>query len=392
MIRSLVVCLTLGVFFASSQAQEQEDDAFTAFKRARGDASWIASTADHVRADTAFRPIPPLSELPVDPDKRQLGFALYHDARLSANNTVACSSCHNGMHGGTDNLPLSIGIQGRIGKVNAPTIFNSAFNFRQFWDGRAFDLGEQALGPLSNPLEMGHDLRSVVSFVASDAGYSDQFNAIYPDGVTAANIGNAIAEHSRSMVRDDSRFNAYLQGDQSALSAQELRGWERFQAVGCASCHNGINLGGNSYQRVSNIVDFYSDRPLRPADDGLVSRTGREQDRHVFKVPSLNNVALTAPYFHDGSVNTLQEAVTLMAKTQAGRNLEGEEVEDIVAFLQSLSSEFFASRGPGAMGGGMMRQGMMRHMHQQGHHGAGAMNHGQQHMMRSPSSGGHGPR
>lgn len=391
MIRSLTFCFSVGICLGllqtQGQASEREVEAFTAFKQARGEASWIASTADHARADTAFRPIPPLAELPVDSAKRQLGFALYHDARLSANNTVACSSCHNGMHGGTDNLPLSIGIQGRIGKVNAPTIFNSAFNFRQFWDGRAFDLGEQALGPLSNPLEMGHDLRSVVSFVASDAGYSEQFNAIYPDGVTAANIGNAIAEHSRSMVRADSRFNAYLQGEHSALSAQEIRGWERFQAVGCASCHNGINLGGNSYQRATNIVDFYSDRLLRPADDGLFSRTGREQDRHVFKVPSLNNVALTAPYYHDGSVETLQEAVTLMAKTQAGRNLDGEEVEDIVAFLQSLSSKFFASRGPGAMRGGMMRQ-----MHQQGHHGAGAMNHGERHMMRSPSSGGNAPR
>jgi len=412
--------ILLSLPLAASHAADDGDAAYLAFQQARGEASWIASAADHPLANTAFRPMPTLDSFPAEPAKRQLGFALFHDARLSSNNSVACNSCHMGMLGGTDGASVSRGIGGRLGTMNAPTVFNAAFNFRQFWDGRALTLDEQALFPLTNPVEMGHDLQAVVNFVASDPDYSSQFAAIYPDGVTAANIGNAIAQHTRDMTRTDSRFNTYLNGDAAALSAQEQRGWERFQALGCASCHNGINLGGNSFQRSSNSPDFSTQRTSRSSDDGLYARSGREQDRYVFKVPTLNNVALTAPYYHDGSVSTLRAAVELMAQNQAGRQLSDGDAEDIVAFLHSLSSDFFATRAPGmsreAMQGEMQQQmQQMQHMpmNHQGHHGAmsgqggmpeatgqesgmnmpmgqhnpEAMQHGQHHMMMSSPMG-----
>ena len=378
------VLTVLALPAAAAQAVESSDQAYLDFLQARGEASWIASANDHELATEVVRPIPPAGSFPADAGKRQLGFDLFHDARLSANNSVACMSCHMGMAGGADSRPVSIGINGQLGGVNAPTIFNAAFNFRQFWDGRAFDLDEQALGPLSNPVEMGHDLQAVVEFVAGDPSYVQQFEALYPDGVTIANIGNAIAQHTRNMVRSDSRFNAFLNGDQSALSEQEKRGWARFQEVGCSSCHNGINLGGNSYQRLGASADYFINRAATEADDGLFGRTQRESDRHVFKVPTLHNVALTAPYFHDGSIATLDEAVQRMAQLQLGRTLQSGDVEDITAFLQSTSSQIFAGRGMGMgmMGGGMQQQRMQQQMRQQmqqmdqqaqQHEGSGAM-------------------
>lgn len=364
--RMSILLLVLGLPAATSHAGDASDEAFLAFKNARSEAAWIASGADHPQADSAFRPIPELSSFPSDPAKRTLGFSLFHDARLSRDGTVACNSCHMGMHGGTDNQTLSRGIGGQLGALNTPTVFNSAFNFRQFWDGRALTLDEQALGPIVNPVEMGHDLESVVSFINNDASYAKQFNEIYPDGVTTANIGNAISQHTRDMTRTDSRFNTFLKGDSSALNEQEQRGWERFKAVGCASCHNGINLGGNSYQRISNTMNYFSKREAKPADDGIYARSGREQDRHVFKVPSLNSVAMTAPYFHDGSVRTLTEAVQQMGELQAGRTLNPEDTTDIVAFLHTLSSDFFANRAQGMNQEAI--QGEMRHQLQQMNH------------------------
>lgn len=402
--RLSVVMTLLGLPFSIAQASENVDQAYLDFLQARGEESWIASANSHELADAVVRPIPAAASFPADAGKRQLGFDLFHDARLSANNSVSCMSCHMGMTGGADRRPVSSGINGRLGSVNAPTVFNAAFNFRQFWDGRAFDLDEQALGPLSNPVEMGHDLQAIVEFVASDPVYAPGFAAVYPDGVTIENIGNAIAQHTRNMVRSDSRFNAYLNGDESALNAQEQRGWSRFQEVGCSSCHNGINLGGNSYQRLGVSADYFIERAATAADDGLYGRSQRESDRHVFKVPTLHNVALTPPYFHDGSVSDLGEAVQRMAQLQLGRTLPGNDVEDITAFLQSTSSQMFAGRGMGMMSG-MQQQNMQQQMRQQlqqmdeqsqqhGNSGAmgnqgGAMSHGANHhqMMHSSHHG-----
>lgn len=329
--------LALTVLVPAATGQES---ARIAFDRALGEPGWIGSAADNPQARGPFRPLPPLASFPVDPLKRTLGFALFHDVRLSRDGTVACNTCHMGMRGGTDGLTVSTGIDGAQGVRNTPTVFNAAFNFRQFWDGRAETLVDQALEPITNPVEMGHDLEAVLFFVAADPVYGPQFAAVYPDGVTAHNLGDALGQHVRDMTRTDSRFNAYLQGQVSSLTAQEQRGLERFKGVGCAACHNGIGVGGNSYQRRGSVTD------LTIADAGLFNRSGRQEDRGVFKVPSLHNVALTAPYFHDGSVATLTEAVQHMADVEAGRTLSTEDVTDIVAFLNTLSSDFFASMAP----------------------------------------------
>jgi len=376
MIIRSIGALSLSLLTIVSLADENPNPAYQAFQQERGEASWINASADHPMANTAYRPIPPMDNFFSDPAKQALGFELFHEKRLSRDGTVACSSCHMGMLGGTDKLPVSRGIGGALGNRNAPTVFNSAFNFRQFWDGRAFDLDIQSLAPISNPVEMGHDLDAVLQWLANDSYYSEQFAAIYPDGLTAANLGNAIGQHTRDMTRTDSRFNQHLTSGATTLSEGELRGWQRFNEVGCVSCHNGINLGGNSYQKSGNVAALADTGMFGSADDGLYLRTGRNQDRQVFKVPSLNNVALTAPYFHDGSVATLEEAVRLMGELQAGRNLSNSDVADIVEFLGSLSSEFFAgmaSRMSRMEIQGEMRQQMqhMNHTQHQGHH----MNH-----------------
>ncbi|MBL4581703.1 MAG: c-type cytochrome [Gammaproteobacteria bacterium] len=381
MIKRSIGILSLSLLAMVSRADEKIDEAYQAFLQSQGEASWINAAANHPLANTANRPIPPIESFSSDPAKQALGFELFHDARLSRSGTVSCSSCHTGMMGGADGSRVSVGVGGLLGTRNSPTVFNSAFNFRQFWDGRAFDLDSQALGPITNPVEMGHDLEVVLQNLATIPHYAEQFASIYPDGLTAANLGNAIAQHSRDMTRSDSRFNEHLSTGAVTLSEQELRGWERFNDVGCASCHNGINLGGNSYQKMGNVGPLSNTAMIASLDEGLFARTGREQDRQVFKVPSLNNVALTAPYFHDGSVSSLEEAVRQMGQVSGGRKLSNADVEDIVSFLGSLSSEAFAgmSSRMGNMGG--MRQQMRQRM-QQMHHGeqqGQQMNHGQHH-------------
>lgn len=395
MIRRIGV-LFFGMLAMASHAEEKPDEAFRAFLLAQGEASWINAGADHSLANTANRPIPAKEEFFADPAKQALGFELYHDGRLSSNGMVSCSSCHFGMMGGADGQRLSPGVGGLLGARNSPTVFNSAFNFRQFWDGRAFDLDSQALAPITNPVEMGHDLDAVVQQLSAIPHYADQFNAIYPDGITKANLGNAIAQHARDMTRDDSRFNQHLSTGAATLSEQEMRGWQRFNDVGCASCHNGINLGGNSYQKLTNVEPLTNAAMMTSLDTGLFERTGRETDRQVFKVPSLNNVALTAPYFHDGSVPTLDDAVRQMGQLQSGRTLSNSDVEDITSFLTSLNSGFLegmsSSMGNMGMRGGMkdtMESEMNGEMHQQMHQ----MHHGQQqgHQMNNDQQDSHNP-
>ncbi len=385
MIKRSIVALSFSLLSMVGQADENPDVAYRAFLQSLGQASWINAAADHPLATSANRPIPSVESFSSDPAKQALGFELYHDARLSSSGMISCSSCHTGMLGGADGARVSVGNGGLLGTRNSPTVFNSAFNFRQFWDGRAFDLDEQSLGPITNPVEMGHDLETVLQKLTSIPHYADQFAAIYPDGLTAANLGNAIAQHSRDMTRSDSRFNEHLSSGAATLSEQELRGWQRFNEVGCASCHNGINLGGNSYQKLGSAMPSSNRGMMEVLDDGLFARTGREQDRQVFKVPSLNNVALTAPYFHDGSVPALADAVRQMGQLNAGRLLSNTDVDDIVSFLGSLSSEAMAgmSSRMGDMGdmGGMGQQ-MHQRMHQ--------MHHGQQqgqHMNQTQDSG-----
>lgn len=335
--------LAIGLVSSASTFAEPVDVDHLAFLQAQGEASWISANADHPLANSAYRPIPSLADFPTDTAKRDLGFALFHDTSLSRDSTVACNTCHMGMMGGTDGMDLARGINGERGPRNTPTVFNAAFNFRQFWDGRAFDLDAQSLEPITNPVEMGHDLNAVVATLKADARYAAMFAQAYPDGVTTANLGNAISQHTKDMTRTDSPFNDYLNDESKVLPTQAMRGKERFNALGCVSCHNGINLGGNSYQPIASSFSTALQYAL-PGEEGLAARSGREEDRLVFKVPQLHNVAMTAPYYHDGSVATLPDAIRRMGAQQVGRALSDQDVDDIGAFLTSLNSAFFNSR------------------------------------------------
>lgn len=285
-----------------------------------------------------FTPIP--RELDVNEEKAALGKKLYHDKTLSVDGTLSCASCHMLDKGGVDRLPTSTGVKGQKGPINSPTVYNSAANFVQFWDGRAANLEEQALGPVENPLEMGDKWSKVVQKVEASTEYKQAFDTLYDGKVTKENIANAIAEFEKTLITPDSRFDQYLRGNKQALSAIEKKGMALFEEKGCTSCHNGTYLGGNTYQYMSE--EYFADRggKLTDADLGRYNVTKDEGDKHLFKVPMLRNVAVTAPYYHDGSVKTLDEAVQKMAKYQLGEELKKSEVNALVAFLKTLTGKY----------------------------------------------------
>ena len=238
--------------------------------------------------------------------------------------------------GGTDNIPTSIGHNWAEGPINSPTVLNASYNLAQFWDGRAADLKEQASGPIANPLEMAstHDL--AVKIVASMPGYSGGFEQAFGDkNVSIDRIAEAIAEFEKTLVTPNSPFDQWLKGDKKALSAEAQAGYALFKSTGCVACHNGPAVGGTSYQKMGVFKPYKTENPAT----GREGVTGKEQDRFFFKVPTLRNVELTYPYFHDGAVNTLDEAVDIMASIQLGKQLSEKENAQIVAFLQSLTGD-----------------------------------------------------
>lgn len=296
-----------------------------------------------VSAVAESEPIEPLPEkIPVDGRKAKLGHRLFHDPILSKDGTVSCASCHAMDKGGTDLAPVSTGVGGALGGINSPTVFNAAFNLAQFWDGRAKDLVEQAQGPVENPKEMAESWDNVVSKLKADESYADSFALIYPDGVTRLNAADAIAEFEKTLITPNSRFDRYLKGDKAALNQDEIAGYELFKGKGCATCHNGANVGGNSYQKLGVMADYFADRgmPVTEADLGRYNFTKDELDKHFFKVPSLRLAALTPPYFHDASRKTLAEAIQAMGKYQLGLDLSPEEISKIEAFLRSLPGDY----------------------------------------------------
>lgn len=314
------------------------------FLRPAHDDSLFLPSAFPGSFDDAMQALRPLPELPpLRPERVALGARLFADTRLSADYSLACISCHRFDLGGADGLPVSVGILGREGGINAPSVFNSGLNFVQFWDGRALTLQEQAAGPIHNPLEMGASWSLVIERLSTDESMRQAFRLAYPDGLTAANIADAIASFEQSLLTPDSPFDRYLRGDETALDELARTGYQRFRDFGCVSCHQGVLLGGNMFQKFGVLGDYFADRPLTVADLGRYNVTGREEDRHVFKVPGLRNVALTAPYFHDGSAPTLEVAVAIMGRYQLGRDLAAEDVKAIVAFLNSLTGRMPAS-------------------------------------------------
>ena len=294
------------------------------------------------RAGEPVRPIVAVAE--TDPLKVKLGFDLFHDARLSVDNTISCASCHSLSTGGVDNHQYSHGVEQRLGGVNAPTVYNAVYNFVQFWDGRAMTLADQAAGPPLNPVEMAStSFDEIVAKLKNDKEYVKAFMALYPEqGITEATITDAIEEFERTLVTPNSQFDKWLLGDNEALTAEELRGYELFKANSCATCHVGINLGGESYELMGLRRHYFQERgmELTEEDNGRYKQTQEERDRHRFKVPGLRNVELTWPYYHDGTRVTMDEAVRDMALYQCDVELADADVEAIVAFLRTLTGEY----------------------------------------------------
>jgi cytochrome c peroxidase len=296
----------------------------------------------NVNADTSIaEPIQPIPlHIELDAQKVALGRELFHETQLSQNNTVACASCHDLSKGGMDGKQFAVGIDGQVGSINTPTVYNSGFNFRQFWNGRTESLTAQVPGPIHNPIEMGSDWDAIVEKLRASSHYVSTFASLYPDGITSDNIIDAIVTFERSLYTPNSRFDQYLRGDNSAITEAEKAGYVLFKTYGCSSCHQGVNVGGNMYQRMGIVRDYFAERGnVMDADLGRFTITGNEQDRYVFKVPSLRMVAYTAPYFHDGSAPTLNAAVETMAYYQLGRSISDEQVNLLVLFLKTLPGE-----------------------------------------------------
>ena len=300
--------------------------------------------------DTLPTEAPAPTDNPTTPAKVELGKMLYHDPRLSSTGTVSCSSCHNTMLGGEDNRPNSMGINGQTGGRSAPTVWNAAFNKVQFWDGRAESLEAQAAGPVTNPIEMGmKSWDDVVTRLNSIEGYKKAFadafggNAISKDTAT-----KAIAAYERTLITPNSPYDKYTSGEKSAMTEQQVRGMNKVAELGCTGCHSGPAFNGpGMFQKFPvNSNGMYQAKYHFTKDLGLAEVTKKSADEHLFKVPTLRNIALTAPYFHNGAVKTLDEAVKVMAKLQLNKDLSKEEIADIVAFLNALTGEFPEQKMP----------------------------------------------
>ncbi len=307
----------------------------------------LLPAAGPARAASGGEPLRPLVAIAgLDPGKVALGRRLFSDPILSADGTIACQSCHDLKSGGSDHRPHSIGIHGRQGALRAPTVFNAALNVAQFWDGLAATLEDQVAGPVTNPVEMGAQWPALLRRLGRDPVYDAAFRRLYGHGPDQAAVADAIATFERSLITVGSRFDAYLGGDGNALSADERKGYALFKSYGCASCHQGANVGGNMYQKFGILGDYWQHRTrIGKADLGRYTVTGLERDRYVFKVPSLRLAVVNGPYFHDGSVASLEEAIRLMGRYQLGQTIPDGDIHLIVDFLGSLVGDMSAAEG-----------------------------------------------
>jgi len=283
-------------------------------------------------ASEVITPIP----LNADYDKKKahVGKSLFFDPILSKDRSVSCNSCHDLRAGGDDNRKVSIGISGYKGDIQSPTVFNSRYNFKQFWNGRAETLMDQANGPIHNPVEMGLNSKEVEQRINASAKYKKLFSAYHRGYISFDIVLEAVVEFEKALFTPNSKFDQFLRGE-IQLSTQEYAGFQTFKGLGCITCHNGINIGGNSFQKMGVIMPYHfnSDYP------DLYSLTKKEYHKNVFKVPTLRNIALSAPYFHDGSAKTLEDAIRTMSKHNLGFIISKREIDEIIAFLETLTGE-----------------------------------------------------
>jgi cytochrome c peroxidase len=315
----------------------------------------VAATVLSFSARAEFKALPDKAPEPADnistKPKIELGKMLFFDPRLSRDGTVSCNSCHNVMYHGGDGRPVGVGVHGQRGGRGSPTVWNSAFQTVQFWDGRAASLEEQAMGPLINDVEMGMGSHAyVVERLNNIPGYVSAFKNVFPKDktpITIENVAKAIASYERTLITPNSPFDKYMKGNKKALSPQQIRGMKLVDQIGCTSCHTGVNFSGEEKMGVGNYKPFpqvpgskYDKMYDLTKDLGRYEVTKNPEDKNHWRVPTWRNIAITAPYFHNGQVKTLDEAVRVMAKTQLDSDLTDTQVQDIVAFLDSLTGEF----------------------------------------------------
>jgi len=311
----------------------------------------LSSAAMASQWQTLPENIPTPQDNPQTEEKVVLGKHLFFDPRLSKDGTISCNSCHNVMNGGEDNRPNSVGVGGQTGGRSAPTVWNSAFLSVQFWDGRAKTLEEQAVGPLTNPIEMAMPNNdAVMARIAGLPAYKELFEKAFgtDNPMTIDNVAKAIAAYERTLITPNSAYDKFVKGDKTALTAQQVKGMQTFAEVGCTSCHSGGNFSGPSlplgtgfFMKFPTFADNAFVKKYALVDDlGRFEATKKEADKNMWRVPTLRNVALTAPYFHNGAVKSLDEAVRVMAKSQLNRDLNDNQVSDLVAFLNALTGEF----------------------------------------------------
>jgi cytochrome c peroxidase len=297
------------------------------------------------QAQQVFSPLPSnaaTSEFPITPERVELGRKLYFEPRISVDGTVSCARCHQPALYGTDGLALPHGAHDKANPRNAPTILNAAIQFAEHWRGDRKNVEDQAIQALIGPPSFGNeDYASAMAKLKAIPGYSAMFAKAFPDEqdpVNQQNWGKAIGAYERTLITP-SRFDDYLKGSPGALTPVEQRGLRKFMEIGCSACHSGPGVGGDMYQKFGIMEEYWKETGSKSIDKGRFDVTHNPNDMYVFKVPSLRNVAMSPPYFHDGSVNSLPQAVRTMAQVQLGKTLDDEDVNELVAFLQSLTGK-----------------------------------------------------
>ena len=330
--------------------------AFLAMVLACGAAFYFFFVADPGKSQNSSDPIvepgeqQPITPIPLDlkldARKVALGRRLFLDPHFSRDNRISCAYCHSLATGGTDSLPHASGVDGRPGRVITQTVFNSGFSSMLFRDGRAATLEELIDFPLPHSAEMDLTWPEVIAVLEQDQAYRNAFKDIYQEGIKPHSVKDAFATFARSLTTPNSKFDRYLRGDKNALDRSELAGYQLFKSLGCISCHQGANVGGNMYEKLGLVENYYAHRGnVQEADFGRYNQTKREADRYEFRVPPLRNVALSAPYFHDASAPTLDQAVATMARYQLGVDLSASETSKLVKFLNTLTGLYQEGAG-----------------------------------------------